>query len=115
MKNKRTEVTTMNRRMTMPSKGGKGMPMGGKRKLDFRMLGRVVKMLFRYYPRMVPISIACIFFSAITATIPAIFLEKVTTAIGVAYQNHTPWGVRLHRSIMSGCCGTRPIPGPLRR
>ncbi len=67
--------------------------MGGKRKLDFRMLGRVVKMLFRYYPRMVPISVACIFFSAITATIPAIFLEKVTTAIGVAYQNHTPWDV----------------------
>ena len=84
----------MNRRMPMPSKGGSGrMPAGRmpKRKMNFKVLGRVVKALFRYYPKMVPISVVCILFSAITATIPAIFLEKVTTAINAAYQNHTPW------------------------
>lgn len=78
----------MNRRMTMPSKGGKGMPMRGKRKMNFKVLGRVIKALFRYYPHMVPISILCIFFSAITATLPAIFLERVTTAIAKCVE----WG-----------------------
>ena len=59
------------------------MPAGRapKRKMDFRMLGRVVKLLFKFYPRMVPISVVCILFSAITATLPAIFLERVTTTI----------------------------------
>ncbi len=84
----------MNRRMPMPSKnsGGSGkMPAGRtpKRKMDFKALGRVIKLLFRFYPRMVPISVACILFSAVTATLPAIFLERVTTAITncVRYEN----------------------------
>ena len=81
----------MNRRMTMPSKGGKGMPMRGKRKMNFKVLGRVIKALFRYYPRMVPISILCIFFSAITATIPAIFLQQVTAAVEQAFNEHWTW------------------------
>lgn len=83
----------MNRRMSIPSKGGSGrMPAGRapKRKMDFKVLGRVVKLLFKYYPRMVPISVVCILFSAITATIPAIFLERVTTVITecVRYENN---------------------------
>ena len=82
----------MNRRMTMPSKSGSGrMPAGRapKRKMNFKVLGRVVKLLFKYYPRMVPISVVCILFSAITATIPAIFLERVSTVIAncVRYEN----------------------------
>ena len=88
----------MNRRMPMPSKnsGGNGrMPAGRapKRKMDFKVLGRVIKLLFRYYPRMVPISIVCIFFSAVTATLPAIFLEKVTTSVYSAFEKGTPWDV----------------------
>lgn len=83
----------MNRRMSIPSKGGSGrMPAGRapKRKMDFKVLGRVIKLLFKYYPRMVPISVVCILFSAITATIPAIFLERVTTVITecVRYENN---------------------------
>lgn len=60
-----------------------------KRKLNIPVLKRVVSMLFRYYPKMVPIAILCIVFSAVTAAIPAIFLEKVTTAISncFVYEN----------------------------
>ena len=82
----------MNRKMSMPPKGAKGgMPMHGKPKMDMRVLGRVVKMLFKFYPRMVPVSIICILFSAITATLPAIFLQQVTQAIGIAFEQNMPW------------------------
>ena len=85
----------MNKRMSMPSKGAKGapggMPMRGKPKMNFKVLGRVIKMLFKFYPRMVPISIVCILFSAITATLPAIFLERVTRAIDTAFKQQIPW------------------------
>jgi len=83
----------MNRKMSMPPKGAKGaMPMRGKPKMDFKVLGRTVKMLFKFYPRMVPISIVCILFSAITATLPAIFLQKVTETIGIAFNQQLSWG-----------------------
>lgn len=62
-------------------------------KLDFKLLGRVMKQLFAYYPVMMPISVASIVFSAIIATIPAIFLEKVTDAIDTALKNGTAWEV----------------------
>ena len=66
------------------------MPAGRapKRKMDFKVLGRVVRALFRYYPKMVPISVVCILFSAITATLPAIFLQRVTNAIAACVE----WG-----------------------
>ena len=60
-----------------------------KRKINFSLLRRIIKMLFSYYPVLVPITIVGIVFSAIVATLPAIFLEKVTTAIAecVTYEN----------------------------
>ena len=61
------------------------------KKIDVKLLGRVVKQLFSYYPVMMPISVACIIFSAIVATIPAIFLEKVTAAIDAALKTGTAW------------------------
>ena len=84
----------MNRKMTVPQKPGKGgIPMHGKPKMNFKVLGRVVRMLFRFYPRMVPISIVCIVFSAVTAAIPAIFLQRVTKAVVTAFENNTPWAI----------------------
>ncbi len=61
------------------------------RKVDVKLLGRVIKQLFHYYPVMMPVSIACIIFSAIVSTIPAIFLEKVTAAIDVSLKSGIPW------------------------
>ncbi|MCI8388197.1 MAG: ABC transporter ATP-binding protein [Clostridiales bacterium] len=55
------------------------------RKVDFKCLGRVVKMLFGYYPVLVPITIVCILFSAAVATIPAIFIQKIIAVIDAWY------------------------------
>lgn len=52
-----------------------------KRKLDKGTLFRVVKYFFKSYPVLAPIMIACILFQSVTATLPAIFLQKVIEAI----------------------------------
>lgn len=62
-----------------------------KRSMDFKVLGRVTKLLFRFYPVMVPVSIACIIFSAVVATLPALFLEKITAAITKCRMENIPW------------------------
>ena len=55
--------------------------MPPKRKLNMGSLKRVFKMLFKYYPVLLPVAIVCIIFSAIVATLPAIFNQQVIAAI----------------------------------
>ncbi len=62
-----------------------------KPKLNFSTLGRVIKLLFSFYPVLIPIAIVCIVFSAITAAIPAIFLEQVTNAITYSLDEGLTW------------------------
>ncbi len=63
-------------------KGAKGVPMGGKPTgATFKSLKRVIKMLFGYYPVMMPITVVCILFSAATSSIPAIFMQSVISEI----------------------------------
>ena len=62
-----------------------------KRRLDAKVLSRVIKMLFGYYPVLIPVAIVCIVFSAVTAAIPAIFLEQVTNTITGAIEAGTSW------------------------
>ena len=66
------------------NKGARGR---SPRKIDKNVLKRTVKLLFSYYPRMVPLAIACILFSAIVATLPAIFLQQVTEAINMCFDS----------------------------
>ncbi len=56
-----------------------------------RVLGRVLKMLFRYYPVLVPVTVFCILIAAVTAAIPAVFLQQVIAAIEQAKALATPW------------------------
>ncbi|MBE6586006.1 MAG: ABC transporter ATP-binding protein [Ruminococcaceae bacterium] len=65
----------------------------GKRKIDFKVLGRVVKLLFQSYPRLVPITMVCIAFSAAVAAVPAIFIQKVLEVV-TKYMDGgiTDWG-----------------------
>ena len=65
--------------------GPKGMPP--KRKMNFGALKRVLKMLISYYPVLLPLAIACIVFSAIIATAPAIFNQQILAAIENWYQS----------------------------
>ena len=56
-----------------------------KRKINFRVLGRVLKLLFSSYPVMVPLSLLFVVFTAFTSAIPALFMQKVFEIIG-AYE-----------------------------
>ena len=67
-----------------------------KRKLNVGMLKRLLKMLFEFYPVLLPVSIVCIIFCAVTAAIPAVFLERVTNAITHAWENGLAWEVAKH-------------------
>ncbi len=55
------------------------MPETAKKspKADLSVLPRVLKLLYRSYPRLIPLTAACILFSAIVSSIPAIFTQKV--------------------------------------
>ena len=44
-------------------------------------ISRVLKMLFRFYPKLVPVSMACTVFSAIVATVPAVLQQKILASI----------------------------------
>lgn len=50
-------------------------------------LFRIIKLLFKSYPVLVPITIICIIFSAVTASLPAIFQQKILEDIGNWYQS----------------------------
>ncbi len=43
--------------------------------------GRIIKLLFSYYPGLVPLTIFCILFSSAVSAIPSIFVQKVITSI----------------------------------
>ncbi len=45
--------------------------------MDFAVLGRVIKLLYGFYPRLLPLVGMCIIASAAVASIPAIFTQKV--------------------------------------
>lgn len=63
-------------RGNMRMKGGR-MPVGNV----FKTLVRVIKLLFSFYPVLVPVTIFCIIFSAAASAVPAIFLQKVIADI----------------------------------
>lgn len=56
-----------------------------KPKFDPKMFFRVIKMLFRFYPVLIPVTAVCIVFSAVTAAAPAVFQQKVIADIETFY------------------------------
>ena len=65
-------------------------PMRGRPKFKGNVLKRLIKMLFGYYPVLVPLTIFCILFTAIVSAIPAVFLQQVTALIE-SYQVTGSW------------------------
>lgn len=49
-------------------------------------LGRIIAMLIKAYPKLIPLTAVCIIISAITAAMPAIFQQKVLADIEVWFQ-----------------------------
>ena len=60
-------------------------------KADPRVLLRVLKMLFGFYPVLMPVIIACILISAVTAALPAIFIQQVIAEIEAAQKAALTW------------------------
>ena len=54
---------------------------------------RIIKLLFKDYPRLMPIVLVFYVFSAVTASIPAIFTKNIISTIESAVANGTPWSV----------------------
>ena len=44
-------------------------------------MGRIFKLLFRFYPVLLPLTIGCIIFSAIVSSIPSLFQENIVSII----------------------------------
>ena len=65
-----------------------------KRKINFSTLGRVLKLLFRSYPVMVPLSLLFVIFTAFTSAIPALFMQKIFEIIG-AYEESGDFAVAI--------------------
>lgn len=60
------------------------MPQGRpKPKFNVNTFKRIIKMLFKFYPVLVPVTIGCILFSAVTAAMPAIFQQQVIKDIEI--------------------------------
>ena len=59
-----------------------GAPAMGKRpKANPKVLWRVMKMLFHYYPVLMPLTVLCILIAAVTAAIPSLFMQQVIAVI----------------------------------
>ncbi len=52
-----------------------------KRKLNFGVLGRLIKILFKEYPRLIPLVIAAILVSSVVSSVPAVFTQKVIAEV----------------------------------
>ena len=53
---------------------------------------RLVRELFSFYPRLLPMTLCCIVFSAAIGAIPALFMRQVYSKIEVALANNLGWG-----------------------
>ena len=58
---------------------------------SFKTLARIFRMLFSFYPVLLPITIFCILISAVTAAVPSLFMQKVLAVIESSLENGTSW------------------------
>ena len=61
----------------------------GRPPVGRNVLGRVIRMLFRAYPVLIPLTAFCILFSAGISAVPAIFQQKVFAVIENALSTNT--------------------------
>ncbi len=73
--------------MSANNHGPRNLPKGvsATRKFNGNALKRTLKMLWQSYPVLLPVTLVCIVFSAIIATMPAIFNQQILAAIEQFY------------------------------
>ena len=70
----------------------KGVPGPGGRKINFKSLFRLLKLLIKAYPVLLPITAVSIIFAAIVSSIPSIFQQKVLERVSEALASgSTDW------------------------
>ncbi len=60
-------------------------------KPSMRVLGRTMKLLFSYYPVLMPVIVVCILVAAVTAALPPVFMQQVIAEIEAAVESHATW------------------------
>ena len=55
------------------------------------VFSRLMKMLFEFYPKLVPVTIVCIIFSSIASSIPDMYIQKVIKIIVEALEEGWNW------------------------
>jgi len=68
------------------NKGPRGM-RGPRPKVKKGTLTRLIKMVFEFYPKMLPLTIVCIIFNAITSSIPSLFQSNIIAIIEKNWQS----------------------------
>lgn len=76
-----------------PMPAMKGGPRGPKPKFNPNTFKRILKMLFKFYPAYMIITIICILISAATSCMPSIFQQQIIKDITDAIQNGFNWDV----------------------
>ncbi len=64
----------------------RGMSSG--KKINFKSLTRVIKLLYSFYPRLVVVTGICILISSVVSSIPAVFLQKIIAIIDNYFKNN---------------------------
>ena len=59
---------------------------GAMLKQNFQSLGRVVRKLFQYYPRLAPLTVVLVLFSSAVSSIPSLFVQNVLSVIEKWYK-----------------------------
>ena len=67
----------------MPKRNQSGVML----KQNFSSLGRVLKKLYGYYPKLLPLTGFCILFSAVVSSIPSLFVQNVIATIEKWYRS----------------------------
>ena len=68
----------------------KQMPMQ-RPQIKKGVFSRLIKMLFSFYPKLVPITIGCILFSSVASSIPDMYIQKVIKIIVEALESGWDW------------------------
>ena len=90
----------------------------GKKKVQKGVLGRTLKLLFKFYPKMLTISLVCIVFNAVVSSLPSIFMERVFTIAGEIVKGSDVYvwqDIVFHMLILIGLYALSLISGAVSR
>ena len=62
-----------------------------RRQVKKGALKRTLKLLFKFYPKMMTLTVICIVFNAVVSALPSIFMEQVFTIVGEALKTGGGW------------------------